>query len=252
MRLDGRDPNARQAPLALGLIAIAAVLLWWMGGDDPAPAKPPASTVATAGPTLAPSDPSDPSTRGPGVTHEASGPLDPPPEDAVAPSYAAYDDAEPEPNDFQPPPVARPTRALPPGTSEDNARVLRRLPHSPHDRSPIGGIGTEGLHIDRITMGTSYHDGACSGPVGKFSIEDDRRAQVCFRAVHRRVKQHVIVRWERNGTLVRRTFVTIGDGHAYRTRAALPLRRKYHGMWTVRIMTPDGVELASQSFQVLR
>ena len=116
----------------------------------------------------------------------------------------------------------------------------------------MGGIGEQGLHIDRITMGTAYDDGACSGPVGKFSIRDDGMTNVCFRAVHPRTTQRVIVRWEREGKLRRRTFVTIGDSHGYRTRAALNLHRKYQGQWTVRIMSVDGVELASQSFEVLR
>lgn len=250
MRLDGRESGSRLAPLALGLVAIIGAAMWWMGGDEPDAAQSLAAEVASSD-VQGDQDGSEP--RAPSVDDPGNdgadrfafmGGLAAPPEQPLPP---------PMPEGFdqpEPPLSAAAARALPADTLRQNAEVLHKLPHSPHDRPPIGGIGAEGLHIDRITMGTSYSDGACSGPVGKFSIRKDGATNVCFRAVHRRVKQTVIVLWERNGKLMRRTFVTIGDGHGYRTRAALNLRRKYAGQWTVRVMSSDGIELASQRFDV--
>jgi hypothetical protein len=83
-----------------------------------------------------------------------------------------------------------------------------------------------------------------------FSATNDRNANVCFRVVHRRTWQQVVVHWERGGELVRRGFVWIPSAHAFRTRAGLPLRGDYVGRWTVRILSLDGVELASHKFEV--
>ena len=244
MRLDGRDGGNRLAPIALGLVLAVGLGLWWTT-DDPAPATRESEAVATnadaAGIDRA-------AFGGQGDERGAEGLGATPQNGILPPNYADYDDGS-QPNPI-PPSVPASTIALPPGTTATNAMALRKLPHSVHDRTPVGGIGAEGLHVDRITMGTSYERRACSGPVGKFSIKTDGFANVCFRAVHRRVAQRVIVRWEHEGKLRRRTFVTISDGHAMRTRAALALRKKYEGNWTVRIMSPDGVELASQSFTV--
>lgn len=244
MRLDGRDPGSRLAPLALGLVAIVAGVLWWTSGDDPAPAASEVATESAA--AVVPSGPTEPDAANDDRLAIMGG-LGDPAEDPLPPPMPQDDELEALPLDA---PTAALAKALPPDTPRENVKVLRKLPQSRQDRSPVGGVGKQGLHIDRITMGTKYSRGTCSGPVGKFSIEDDRRAHVCFRAVHRRVEQRVIVHWERNGKLMRRTFVKIGDHHGYRTRAGLPLRKHYAGQWTVRIESTDGIELARQSFEV--
>lgn len=243
MRLDGRDQGNLLAPLALGVVMVVFAVLWWGGDDDEAPAETEAATVVSASETA-----DDHAVRPWHDGDDAAPSLQPPPRDAEPPSFEDYDDGT---GDEPLPPAPPASHTLPEGTPEDNAKALRKLPHSPHDRGPVGGVGKLGLHIDRITMGTTYDDGACSGPVGKFSIGADHTTNVCFRAVHPRERQTVIVRWEQGGKLRRRTFVKIGDSHGYRTRAALNLRRSYAGQWTVRIMSTDGIELASQSFEVL-
>lgn len=239
MRLDGRDPGGKLAPVALGLVVVAALLLWWSSGDEAEPVEAPAVTVATEVPS-----PADQPFGALDLAPEPE-PVEPPLPAGASRFGEAVEDEPPPP---RPPPL---DRGVPPGTSEQHAKALRKLPHASDDRPPLGGIGPKGMHVDRIAMGTGYDDGACTGPAGKFSVRDDDFANVCFRVVHLRTRQKVIVRWERNGELVRRTFVTIDDSHAYRTRAVLPLRRSYRGEWTARIMSVDGVELASQSFQVL-
>ena len=236
MRLDGRDPGSRLAPLALGLVAVFAAVLWWMGGDDPEPVPGPGEVAA-----IAPGDGVTPSTEGP-----PSEPLA-----MVRPAVPAGEPIFGEPPPIVAPPPPRIDRKPPPGTPERHALALKKLPHSNQDRAPLGGIGPRGMHVDRITMGTTYDRGACSGPVGKFSLKTEKIAHVCFRVVHPRVTQRVIVHWERDGRLVRRTFVKIGDTHGYRTRAALSLRRRTKGNWKARVMSTDGVELASHAFQIL-
>jgi hypothetical protein len=240
MRLDGRrDSGAgRLAPVALGLVAVAALLLWWTG-DDEAEAVHPSARVEVAD-VQAPRSADSPGRVG----------LLPEPEEAEPPSPAgapSFADASEEVE----PPQPRVPRIAPDGTPEAHIKALRKLPHASSDRAPLGGIGPRGMHVDRIAMGTGYESGACRGPAGKFSAREEAFAHVCFRVVHPRVQQQVRVRWERNGELVRRTLVPIGDSHAYRTRASLPLRRSFRGDWTVRIVSTDGVELAAHSFQVM-
>lgn len=241
MRLDGREPGTgRLAMVALGLVAAAAVLLWWTNGDD-GKVTAEHATVAEAVGTAETSPSGSGSPSRPGLLPEPSEAE--PPMPAGAPSFAdASEELEP--------PMPRVERSVPPGTLEGHAKALRKLPHASTDRAPVGGIGPEGMHIDRIAMGTSIQNGACMGPTGNFNVRDEDHAHVCFRVVHPRIKQRVIVRWERNGKLARRTVVPIDDSHAYRTRATLPLRRKFRGDWTVRIMSTDGIELAAHSFSV--
>ncbi len=246
MRLDGRDDGNRLAPLALGLAALVAAALWWGGGDDaPAPTpsaktqvQPKAAAVAVgpSQPTAAPA---------PDPTFDA---LAPTPRAAIPPTTVDHRSTPREP---LPVPTTQARKATPPGTSPNNALALRKLPHSVKDRGPVGGVGSKAMHVDRINMGTQYDAGSCVGPVGKFSVRDDDIAHVCFRVVHHRVEQQVQVRWERDGRLVRRAFVHVGASHGYRTRAGLRLRRSYRGSWTVRVISPDGVELASHAFQIL-
>ncbi|MEM9454128.1 MAG: DUF2914 domain-containing protein [Myxococcota bacterium] len=258
MRLDGRESGGRLAPLALGLVAMIALVLWWTADDEPTPVesgaalamvgdRPAASAMDRAmdGAGQDPLDPLDPSERlgatpKPMVQPTArSGP-------AGAPTFA-----EPVEDVAPPPPPPRIDRKPPPGTPERHALALKKLPHSTYDRAPLGGIGPEGLHVDRITMGTGYDSGACTGPVGKFSLKTEKVANVCFRAVHLRKTQRVIVLWEHEGKVLRRTFVKIGPTHGYRTRAGLSLRRRPKGNWKARVMSADGVELASHAFQIL-
>lgn len=246
MRLDGRDSGSRLAPLALGLAALIALVLWWTGGEDPAPVGPGSASLAAATVEATPSD------EAVGDVEQFDRELSPTPETMMRPGPAgAPTFSEPVTDVAPPPPQPQITRQPPPGTPQHNARALEKLPHATSDRAPLGGIGPGGLHVDRITMGTGYKGGGCTGPVGKFSVRTEKAAHVCFRAVHPRKVQRVIVLWEHEGKLVRRTFVRIGDSHGYRTRAGLSLRRRAKGNWKARIMSTDGVELASHAFQIL-
>lgn len=159
---------------------------------------------------------------------------------------------EPEPD----PPVAAAgsteLREPPPGTPEEIAADFRKLPVSAADRPPVGGVGAGGTHVDRIWMGTTYAHGDCIGKRDGFSVDSGDRPSVCVRVVHPREKEEIAVVWEKKGGAARRSKLTIKPIHAYRTRAYLVLRREYVGEWTVRILSADGVELASHDFEVVQ
>jgi hypothetical protein len=129
--------------------------------------------------------------------------------------------------------------------------VFARLPVSPADLPPVGGVGESGIHVDRITTGSSYDKGNCGGSVDRFSVAEHDVVNVCLRVVHPRTREEISVLWQRHGqSTARRGKVAIKDIHAYRTRAYLKLRKEYVGDWTVKIVSQDGVELASHDFSV--
>ena len=65
--------------------------------------------------------------------------------------------------------------------------------------------------------------------------EDSFRQQIGAIAEFRTpIAQQVLVRWERDGRLVRRQWLPVPSTHAYRTRASLPVKRRFAGAWTVR------------------
>lgn len=143
-------------------------------------------------------------------------------------------------------------REPPPGTPPAIARVFRRLPLSVHDGPPVGGIGGSGIHVDKIWLGSRHGKQGCAGKADGFSIRGHDEVNVCFRVVHGRTGEDVDVIWEKDGDLAqRRRGVTIPPLHAYRTRAYLVLRNEYVGAWRVRVLSEDGVELASAAFNVV-
>lgn len=148
------------------------------------------------------------------------------------------------------PPQGDHPRAVPPGTPPHIARVFQRLPVALHDGPPVGAIGASGIHVDKIWIGEAYEKEGCTGESERFSLARHSQVNVCFRVVHSRAEESVEVLWEKDGAIFRRRQLMIPDIHAYRTRAYLALRREYAGSWTARVLSSDGVELASQAFTV--
>lgn len=148
------------------------------------------------------------------------------------------------------PAAASPTRTPPRGTPKSRAKALQRIPHSRRDLAPVGGIGDTGLHVDRVTLGTSYKTGHCAGPSDDFVVQRGNVISLCIRAVHLRQQERIQVRWERQGRVLRRAWLTIPAVHAYRTRATLRLRKGYKGHWRVRVLSHDGTELAQTTFTI--
>lgn len=155
--------------------------------------------------------------------------------------------------DVEPAEEARPAgpRSVPAGTPPAIARVFERLPVGIHDEPPVGAIGASGIHVDKIWVGQAYEREGCTGEADKFSLSRHGAVNVCFRVVHSRVEESVDVLWEKDGELFRRRAVQIPELHAYRTRAYLVLRREYIGSWKARVVSVDGIELATASFAVV-
>ena len=148
--------------------------------------------------------------------------------------------------------VERPVpRVVPHGTGSITAKAFAKIPYSKYDRAPVGAIAHTGLHVDRITVGNGYEDSRCQGANDGFTVGRDAEVHVCLRVVHLRQKEKLVVRWEKDGQLMRRTRLPIPPYHAYRTRAGIRLRSGYEGRWRVRIMSPSGGrELAAATFTV--
>lgn len=142
-------------------------------------------------------------------------------------------------------------RAIPEGTTEGIAATFARIPVTVSDRGPVGGIGDSGLHVDRMSLGTIFRKNRCRKPLERYAVSSGDDVSFCFRVVHRRVDEQVMVHWRKEGRLVRRSFVNIPAIHAYRTRAKLALRREYVGWWDVIAVTEDGTEIARTRFEVV-
>ncbi len=138
----------------------------------------------------------------------------------------------------------------PPGSPSAGVAALRKLPKSERDRPPLSGVGVSGIHLDRLDLGSGYEDGVCQGDNRSYSVASTKTVNVCFRAVHRRQSERVLVKWSKNGRLVRRSWIVIPAAHAYRTRAGLRLRASRVGTWSVSVESSDGIELASGDFKV--
>ncbi len=168
-------------------------------------------------------------------------------------AHLATPPAEPAPTQPEPAvaePKAGDPRAVPPNTPPAIAKVFQRLPVAIHDGPPLGGIGATGIHVDKIWVGAAYEKDGCADETASFSLARQTQVNVCFRVVHSREEEAVEVEWIKDGAPFRRRAVNIPDHHAYRSRAYLVLRGEYVGAWRARVLSADGVELASVDFNV--
>lgn len=250
----GRDPAAgprRWGPwlfLALGIVAAATIY------QTRSQAPSPVAAVAPAG--SSPSGKAGEST--PPTVAKATGPTLPKLATPVPPPGRAPEAVDAAGSGATRPPIATPSpyapkvRDAPDGTDPDYAEALRKIPRARSDRAPIGGVGIHGIHVDRITIGPRREDGAC-GEGRRNLARTDEYVQVCFRVVHQRQVQRLVVRWLHGGELERRTFLSVPDHRAYRTRAWMPLggrREDPQGDWVAVVETEDGIELAREKFSV--
>lgn len=168
-------------------------------------------------------------------------------EGPAAPAVPAQAEDTPEPSAL---PLVRRGPTVAPGSPPAGVAALRTLPKSDRDRPPLEGVGVSGIHVDRLDLGSAYDDGVCLGSNRSYAVSDTKSVNVCFRAVHRRQTERVLVKWSKNGRLLRRAWIVIPAAHAYRTRAGLRLRDSYVGNWTVTVESSDGIVLASGDFKV--
>jgi len=225
-------------PLFVGGVVAAGLAVWLGRGSSPPPKKDKPS-VAEAGPRT--KIPTDPAPENPDAGEGKSNAPEPRP---------ASDDPKPE---RKPPQVDpnRDPRDPPPGTPAEIAAVFKKLPVSPADRAPVGGVGRTGIHIDDVSMGSGYERSRCVGGDGTFSVANDDLANVCIRVVHQRQKEELSVVWQKVEGNARRGKIVVKPSHAYRTRAYLKLRSEYVGDWEVRVFSDDGIELARYPFTIV-
>lgn len=239
-----------------GIVVVGAVaaFLGLRKGDDPPTEVETKPKVAGLEPEAPNDPPPDPSTDSPTkaeprdrTTHSDVTPPDPTPVEDDPPPKKPVENEPDEPTK----PTSSDIREPPPGTPDAIAAVFSKIPVSPSDQAPVGGIGATGIHVDRIEMGVSYDNGQCTGEAKTFSLSRGDRPSVCVRVVHQRQPEDLALLWEKKDGAVRRGKLSVKALHAYRTRAYLVLRREYIGDWTVRVESTDGVELARYDFSVV-
>ena len=142
-------------------------------------------------------------------------------------------------------------RLAPRGTPAENARALRRLAIAISDGPALGEIGRSGIHIDRLEVGVGWKRSRCERAQGQFSVKEEAQVNLCFRVVHPRMDEKLMVLWQKEGKTTRRRALTVRSMHAFRTRAYLALRPEYVGKWTVKVFSPDNAELGSANFEVV-
>jgi hypothetical protein len=274
----GVDLGAKPKRLSLGWAVVAGVgvagIAWAIGGPmgskgandsatnkavvdaksvrEPASKTPPKPEPATPANTAS-RDPIEPALPKPEPEPTAvpkpSPVAEPKPSPVAEPKPSPVAEPKPKP---EPPKSDRGVRTPPPGTPPDIAATFVKLPVSAADLPPVGGVGASGIHVDRIDMGSGYDNKTgCTGVASEFSLAGNDEINVCLRVVHPRQEEVMSIVWQKSdGTTARRGKIAIKAVHAYRTRAYLRLRAEYIGAWTVRIMSPDGVELASHAFKI--
>jgi hypothetical protein len=152
--------------------------------------------------------------------------------------------------DVMPDDIRSPTY-VPAGTSDENAEAFRAMRKSKRDSAPVGGIGPSGIHIDDLVVGRGFTKSRCETETGEFNVEEDDRANLCIRVVHGgAVDEQLTVKWTREGRGPKVTRLSLHNGHAYRTRAWLPVRHYSAGDWTVTVTASDGTVLGQADFVV--
>lgn len=235
-----KKKGKKRLPLIVGGTVAAGLALWLGREPDPKPASETGRDSAGTGAD---------------VDAKSLGP--PTPDLPAAPPEMAPDLGAPEPDpapDRTPPPVPDPNRdprEPPAGTSPEVAAVFKKLPVSPADQAPVGGVGKTGIHVDDVSMGSTYERSRCSGGAGSFSVAKGDLVNVCLRVVHQRQKEELSVVWQKVGGNARRGKIVVKPMHAYRTRAYLKLRSEYVGDWEVKVFSEDGAELARYPFTIV-
>jgi hypothetical protein len=225
-----KKPKPR-LPLFVGGAVAAGLAFWFARTPEP---KPETSTAAVPAEVVTPDVGSNAE---PEVEAADAAP------DAGASAPVHEPPPKPDPN--------RDPREPPAGTPPEIAAVFKKLPVSPADRAPVGGVGRSGVHVDDVAVGSGYERSRCTGGDGPFSVAEVDRANVCLRVVHQRQKEDLSVVWQKRGGHARRGKIVVKPMHAYRTRAYLKLRSEYVGDWEVKIFSDDGVELARYPFTVV-
>ena len=243
--------GAKPKRASLGWAVVAGVgvagAVWWFGAanEGTTPELAASRTTIAEQPAVDPAPaPVEPT---PAATHVDDDDAKPPTERGGAAPTVPIESKPPVavPRDADP-------RTPPPGTPPEIAATFARLPVSPADLPPVGGVGATGIHVDRIEMGAGYDKTGCKDVAREFSVSKLEEINVCLRVVHPREEEMMSIVWQKkDGSTARRGKIAVVSLHAYRTRAYLRLRAEYVGEWVVRIMSADGVELAEHAFSIV-
>lgn len=140
---------------------------------------------------------------------------------------------------------------VPHGTPAENADAFTSMRKTKRDSFPVGGIGPQGIHVDSLVVGRGFSKSRCEEETNTFQIEEDDRANLCIRVVHGgAIDEQLTVKWTRDGRGPKVTKLNLRNGHAYRTRAYLPLRHYSAGNWNVTVSASDGTLLGEADFVV--
>lgn len=140
---------------------------------------------------------------------------------------------------------------VPDGTPDENATAFFAMRKSKRDGIPVGGIGPHGIHVDSLVVGRGFSNSRCESEAREFSVESDDRVNLCLRVVHAgHIEESLAVKWTRDGRGPKITELSLHNGHAYRTRAWLPIRDYSKGDWHVTVTASDGSVLGEADFSV--
>lgn len=140
---------------------------------------------------------------------------------------------------------------VPPGTDETAARVFSSRTLTPGDRPPLGAVGTGGVHIDRIVVGTKRRGRGCESKPDAFKIGEDREVVVCFRVVLAHKGEKLTLRWRRGEETERRAFLPLKGTRVRNGRIRMPVRPKSAGDWVIEVSTRKGEVLAEAPFTIV-
>lgn len=139
---------------------------------------------------------------------------------------------------------------LPAGTPEANVEAFTQLRLSTHDKAPIAGAGTTGVHLDEIELGKGWAASRCEEPTRSFVVDVDDRVSFCFRVVHPSEAETVTVEWSRDAKLRHSIEIDIPAKHAYLTRAWMPVTAGRVGHWSAVVKSSDGTVLGQLEFDI--
>ncbi|PRQ02509.1 hypothetical protein ENSA5_21540 [Enhygromyxa salina] len=139
---------------------------------------------------------------------------------------------------------------LPDGTPEAHIAAFTNLPLAKRDKAPVGGVGATGIHLDELEVGKGWASSRCEELGTQFVASVDQRVNVCFRVVHPREHETVILEWSRAGKLRQQIELNVKATHAYLTRAWMPVSSGRAGDWTATVKSADGSVLGQVAFEI--
>ncbi|TPV93474.1 MAG: hypothetical protein B7733_20090 [Myxococcales bacterium FL481] len=138
----------------------------------------------------------------------------------------------------------------PAGTEAAAARVFASRTLVAGDRPPLGAVGTRGVHIDRIMVGTKRRGRGCETKDEPFKVGVDAEVVVCFRVILAHKGERLTLKWRHAGETKRRAFLPLNGTRVRNGRVRMPVRPQFVGDWELEVSTRKGHVLATTSFAI--